>query len=198
MIILENKIELAVYQQQKTGETYCGDSYYYATFDQQFICVIADGLGSGKEAAKASQIAIQTIKQFQELPTQDLVQKISKKMAGKRGVVLGILRLDFEHQIYSFESIGNVGLLITCDHHKKRPLPSAGYLAGYYPKLQVAQGYLDKNMKFILFSDGVSDEELANQAIYHHDVNSIVDCFSQIYGKERVDDTTLIAIHYHH
>jgi len=198
LIILENKIELAVYQQQKIGEIFCGDSYYYDSFDEQFICVIVDGLGSGREAAKASQMAIQTIKEHKELQTKQIVKIISQKMAGQRGVVLGILRLDFANQRYSFESIGNIGLLITCDQQKKRTLPNAGYLAGYYPNLHVSKGVLDKSMNFILFSDGVRDEELANHVFYHHDVHSIIATFNQIHGQDRIDDTTLIAIHYHH
>lgn len=192
-----NNVEVAVYQQKKLGETYCGDSYFYAKSNNQFICVVADGLGSGKYAAESSQVVINIVKENMTVENDQLIKKINEKLIGKRGIVLGILKLDFNAHIYRFSSIGNVGIIVvTGDQKKKRNLPSTGYLAGYHRNFKVLQDNLENEMNFIMFSDGVSDKELSKNYITNKDVNEVVKLFSYLNGIKRNDDTTLIAVRY--
>lgn len=193
----ENKVDVAVFQKAKKGNYHCGDSYLYIETEDEFICAIADGLGSGEYALESSQITINIIRNNITATVEQLVEKCNKELLGKRGVVLGILKLHFPTETYSFSSIGNIGVMtIVNGKKKKRNIPSSGYLAGYKRPFKVIREKLLPKMNFILFSDGVSDSELSQKYFLHSDVNDVINAYKTQSAKEREDDTTLIVIKY--
>lgn len=195
--MINKKVEVAVYQKEKEGTHYCGDRFYYEETDTGFICALADGLGSGEFAEESAQIVIDIIKESPFASNEDIVSKCASKLWGKRGVVLGILKMDFKTGTYTFSSIGNIGVItVSKDKKKSRNIPSSGYLAGYKRSLKVVEGKLEQGMKFFMFSDGVTDKELSFSML-HQDVDKVINSFQCISSeKVRSDDTTLIAMGY--
>ncbi|HLR08971.1 MAG TPA: SpoIIE family protein phosphatase [Bacillota bacterium] len=190
-------VDVAVYQKAKGQNCLCGDSYFYQESEEGFICALADGLGSGQYAKESADIVIDVIKQNTNASVKDLVKQCNQQLYGKRGVVLGILKFDFIAEKYTFSSIGNISILtIAHEQKKKRNIPNAGYLAGYHRSFKVEQQRLEPGMRFILFSDGVTDEDLSESFYVHRDTDLIVEHFAEICGDDRDDDTTLIAIKY--
>ncbi|RWZ52384.1 indirect negative regulator of sigma-B activity [Halobacillus fulvus] len=190
-------MNLAVYQKSKKGNYYCGDSYFYNETEDTFLCAIADGLGSGELAFESSKAVMNVIEHNPEATIETLVKKCNDALSGKRGVVLGLLRVDFNRRTYSYSSIGNIGvIIIDAEGKKKRNIPLAGYLAGYPKKLRVTKGDLQKGMKFLMFSDGVMDRRLPSSLTSSKGVEHIIDNYKELYGKSRDDDTTLIAMEY--
>lgn len=123
----QSNVFVSVYQQPKQGNTFCGDSYFYNETEDHFICAIADGLGSGEYAMESSQAVIDIIKENNHVSVEELVRKSNEILYGKRGVVLGILKMDFRSEVYSFSSIGNIGIMtVTDDRVKKRNIPNTG------------------------------------------------------------------------
>lgn len=193
----ENRVQVAVYQKAKNGNFHCGDSYFYIETETEFVCAIADGLGSGEFAKESSQIVIDIIQNNMHATVEQLVKRSNEQLFRKRGVVLGILKMDFTSGRYSFSSIGNIGVMtITSEGKKKRNIPSAGYLAGYPRPLKVVTDKLEANMNFIMFSDGVTDVELSRKFLLNKDVNNITSTYAHLHGESQNDDTTLIAIRY--
>lgn len=193
----QQHVHLSVYQKAKKGNYYCGDSYYYKETEDAFVCALADGLGSGELARESSKAVMEVIEDYPSLTIEALVKKCNEALVGKRGVVLGILRIDFNTETYSYSSIGNIGV-ITVDPHGKRnrSIPLAGYLAGYPRDLRVTRGKISKGMKFLLFSDGVNDRRLSKQTTEFETVDLITENYKLLYGQTRDDDTTLIAMEY--
>ncbi len=197
MNMTDRKVQVAVYQKAKSNNYYCGDSYFYTETENEFVCALADGLGSGEFAKESSQAVIDIIRNNINATVEQLVKKSNEQVVGKRGVVLGILKINFEAQSYSFSSIGNIGIMtITNCKKKKRNIPNAGYLAGYHRPFKVIQEKLEPSMNFIMFSDGVLDRELSQKYFLHHDVQDIANSFAAADKEARVDDTTLIAMRY--
>ncbi|MGP4107474.1 SpoIIE family protein phosphatase [Virgibacillus sp. L01] len=194
----ENNVEVAIFQKAKKGQYYCGDSYFYTETENEFICALADGLGSGEFAKESSQIVIDIIKDNVHTTVEQLIKKSNQQLTGKRGAVIGILKMDFHSRLYSFSSIGNIGLLtITENGKKKRNIPNAGYLAGYHRPFKVVTDRLDPEMNLIMFSDGVSDNDLSQRFLLNKDVNQVTNAYANhVNGEVRKDDTTLIAIRY--
>jgi negative regulator of sigma-B (phosphoserine phosphatase) len=191
------RINVAVFQKPKKGKYYCGDSYFYLETDDEFLCAIADGLGSGEYARESSQIVIDIIRKNMNESIESIIKICNEQLFGKRGVVLGILKINFDSMLYSFSSIGNIGI-VTANRNKKkkRNIPSSGYLAGYPRKFKVIQERLEKNMNFIMFSDGVNDKDLSDLDIFGNNVENIIKTFQYKSKPERDDDTTLIAMRY--
>lgn len=191
------KVLVSVFQKPKQGNTYCGDSYFYNETEDQFICAIADGLGSGEFAMESSQAVIDIIKENNHVSVEELVEKSNEILFGKRGVVLGILKIDFKAKAYSFSSIGNIGIMTVSDEKvKKRNIPNSGYLAGYKRPIKVVNYNLQKGTNFIMFSDGVRDKELSQCFFTNKDVSSITNSYEITSDQQRKDDTTLIAMRY--
>nr|WP_220127340.1 SpoIIE family protein phosphatase [Halobacillus locisalis] len=188
---------MSVYQKAKKGNYYCGDSYFYNETDEAFVCAIADGLGSGEMARESSKAVMEMIEDYPNLTIESLVAKCNEALVGKRGVVLGILRVDYKSQTYSYSSIGNIGIIIVNSEGKKsRNIPLAGYLAGFPRKLRVTNGKVEKGMKFLMFSDGVNDRRFPLNRIHTDAVDEIIEQYKELYGHSRDDDTTLIAMEY--
>lgn len=193
----EKKVQVSVYQRPKNGNYSCGDSYFYTETENEFVCAIADGLGSGDLAKESSQVVIDIIKRNPYATVEQLVKMCNKELLDKRGVVLGILKLDFKLKMYSFSSIGNIGVMsVTKDKKKRRNIPHKGYLAGYPRIFKVEQKQLETGMNFIMFSDGVLDKELSQCYFTIKDVHKIKEMYELTSDKVRHDDTTLITIRY--
>jgi len=193
-----NKVETAVFQKAKKNQYCCGDSYFYTETENEYICALADGLGSGEFAKESSEIVISIIRDNIDANVEQLIKKCNQKLSGKRGAVIGILRIDFRTHQYSFSSIGNIGVLtINANGEKKRNIPNAGYLAGYHRPFKIMTGGLEHAARFILFSDGVTDNDLSQRFLLNKDVHQVVQTFADYTdGVTRTDDTTLIAISY--
>src|SRR5690625_4041604 len=182
----DRKVQVAVYQKAKSNNYYCGDSYFYTETENEFVCALADGLGSGEFAKESSQAVIDIIRNNNHATVEQLVKKSNEQLQGKRGVVLGILKINFVAQTYSFSSIGNIGVMtITKGQKKKRTIPNAGYLAGYHRPFKVIEETLKPNTKFIMFSDGVLDTDLSQRYFLHEDVEEIIQAFAVADGGAR-------------
>ncbi|MFC3039288.1 SpoIIE family protein phosphatase [Virgibacillus xinjiangensis] len=194
---ISSRVEVSVFQRPKKSNYYCGDSYFYTESDEEFVCALADGLGSGEYAKESSQIVIDIIKDNIHATVEQLVKICNKELSGKRGVVIGILKLDYRAERVSFSSIGNIGVMtITNDQKKKRNIPNGGYLAGYQRPFKVVQQKLEPQTNFIMFSDGVTDKDLSQRYLLNKNVKDITRTFELVSDKVREDDTTLIAIRY--
>ncbi|MFU0789205.1 SpoIIE family protein phosphatase [Cerasibacillus sp. JNUCC 74] len=190
-------VDVSVFQQAKVGNYHCGDSYFYKETEREFVCAIADGLGSGEFAKESSQIVIDIIKENMNTNIETIIKKCNEQLHGKRGVVVGILKIDFQTAMYSFSSIGNIGILIITENQKKkRNIPNAGYLAGYHCSFKVIREKLQPNMMFLMFSDGVTDKDLSQKYLTTKNAQEITHIFKHINDSPRHDDTTLIAMHY--
>jgi phosphoserine phosphatase RsbX len=191
------KVDVSVFQKAKQGNYYCGDSYFYAESDNEFICAIADGLGNGEFAKESSQIIVDIIKENLGVSVEQLVELCNKKLQGKRGAVLGILKINFTSQRYTYSSIGNIGVItVMKNKKKKRNIPNVGYLAGIKRTFKVEEGKIESGMSFIMYSDGVSDKELSQDYFTLDNVHRITETFAQEGLKARDDDTTLIVMRY--
>ncbi|WP_163540012.1 SpoIIE family protein phosphatase [Gracilibacillus sp. YIM 98692] len=194
---VDYQVEVSVFQKAKKGNYFCGDSYFYAETDDTFICALADGLGSGEFAKESSQVVIDTIKEYKDIPVKILMKKCNQKLVGKRGVVLGILQMDLKSEEYAYSSIGNIGLMtVTKDAVKKRNIPQSGYLSGYERPVKVVTDHLKPEMVFVMFSDGVTSKEISNSYFLARDVYHITNSFAHLYQQQLEDDTTLIAMKY--
>ncbi|MFM9924359.1 ATP-binding SpoIIE family protein phosphatase [Variovorax sp. H27-G14] len=88
-------------------ETVCGDGWALATQGTQTTVLMADGLGHGPEAAKASQAATTA---FAEAPHGDLretLQAVHRALQTTRGAAVCALRIDMADHIAGNSTAGN-------------------------------------------------------------------------------------------
>ncbi|MBB6454196.1 negative regulator of sigma-B (phosphoserine phosphatase) [Salirhabdus euzebyi] len=195
----KNKIQISVYQKAKTGNDCSGDSFFYKETEDEFICVIADGLGSGQPAKESSQAVVTTLEKHFNKTIDSIIKNCNDNLYNKRGAVLGILKMDLLNGTYKITSIGNIGIIMLHQNgEKKRYIPTAGYLCGTPARYKVFEGRLEPGQTFFMYSDGVEEKFLLKNCIQLSQCEEVTKHYSEINVEGKNDDTTLIAMKYVH
>lgn len=190
-------IDIAVYQKPKYGNYCCGDSYFYKETDNGFICALADGLGSGEFAKDSADAVMQEVENFANESIETIVKKCNEVLIKRRGVVLGIIKMDFEQQKYSFMSIGNIGIIkVNEDGSKSRKIPTGGYLTGYTRPFKVIHEELHPGTVFYMFTDGVNERLFSTKFYQIESMSDSIQMFTENQEQKMLDDTTLVAMKY--
>ncbi|KGX86557.1 SpoIIE family protein phosphatase [Pontibacillus litoralis] len=191
------RVEVIAHQEAKHGNYCCGDSYFYKETDKEFVCALADGLGSGPYALESSQAVVNVIEQHMHQSIDFIITKCNEVLLNKRGAVLGILRMNFHSERFSFTSIGNIGIvMITPNGERKRNIPVGGFLSGVPRLYKVLEDKLIPGSSFFMFTDGVNDRTLSAKTFASHRLDFIVESFVKQKAIRNQDDTTFIAMKY--
>ncbi|WP_096186814.1 SpoIIE family protein phosphatase [Evansella halocellulosilytica] len=150
-----NGVEVSTYHVPKKGNWCSGDSYLVTHKENYVLLAIADGLGSGEEALKASEAAINTIKENHDLDMDYLMEKCNEVLWQKRGAVLTVLKIDLINQELIYSNVGNIGCIFYTPSGKlNRPIPTRGYMSGKKQRFRIQKLNYEKGMGFIIYSDG--------------------------------------------
>ncbi|MEK5036881.1 PP2C family serine/threonine-protein phosphatase [Sporosarcina sp. FSL K6-3457] len=155
--ILNEYVEVYVYQEAKRGNRESGDTYFTHIEKDYFICAIADGLGSGPIARQSAQIIPKVLNEYHYESIDELLSRCNEHMVQKRGAAVAIVKVDFQQRIIQYSCVGNVRLYILQDRTKMiYPLPVMGYLSGRPQKLKMHEYNYQVGDLFFLHSDGVA------------------------------------------
>lgn len=169
-IFSDEKVEMYVYQEAKTGNLESGDTYYIDQKEDYLICAIADGLGNGPVAKESADIMPEILAKYPEESIDSLLIRCNELMLQKRGAAVAIVKVDFKLQTISYSCVGNIKFYMYQSETDKMiyPLPVMGYLSGRKQKLHTQTYPYNKNDLFLLHSDGVnlkSPKALIKQAV---------------------------------
>ncbi|MGY4691203.1 PP2C family serine/threonine-protein phosphatase [Salibacterium sp. K-3] len=158
------KVEISAFQQEKEGSRCCGDDYVTIEAESYFLCALADGLGSGEPAYRSASIAMDIIRAYHDEDIETVLQQCNRALLHERGVVITILKVDFDASEIVYGNIGNVETyLFSEDGDMKRPVPALGYLSGRNFKFQLQRYPIKQGSHFVMHSDGIkftrSDQE---------------------------------------
>ncbi|MDZ5474572.1 PP2C family serine/threonine-protein phosphatase [Bacillus sp. 31A1R] len=153
----QKNIEAIAHQTTKQGNTLCGDSYFFAATDEYFICVLADGLGSGKYANEASSAVIEVVEQYQHEDVNSIMSRCNEVLFHKRGAAVAVFKVDFIKKEFVYSCVGNIRFfLYTKNGRLTYPLPVTGYLSGKPQKFHTQRYPYEGNSKFLVYSDGIN------------------------------------------
>ncbi len=96
----------------KTGEEVSGDTWASAQSDNHRLLLVADGLGHGPQAAKASLEAARVFRENVHRSPKEIVEAAHAALRSTRGAALAIASIDFEHQTVRFAGVGNIAAAI--------------------------------------------------------------------------------------
>jgi phosphoserine phosphatase RsbX len=146
----------SAFQKPKNKHKACGDSYWLKETDDEMICVIADGLGSGEQAQLASRAAVETVQQYETHPVMDIVNHVNEEQRNFRGVVLSIVKYNKKTEWLEFCGVGNISLkIISGPNMVLQPRPKNGFLSGRPVQLDVQQMKMPRNSWLTMYSDGI-------------------------------------------
>ncbi|WP_071458910.1 PP2C family serine/threonine-protein phosphatase [Bacillus massilinigeriensis] len=149
------QLDLFVHQTTKEGKQECGDSFYFTATDDYFICVVADGLGSGKFANESSMAVVSLVEQNHQEDVEVLMKRCNEVLAHKRGAAVSIFKVHFKTREFVYSCVGNIRFfLYSPDGKLTYPLPVTGYLSGRPQVFNTQRYFYEPDSKFLIYSDG--------------------------------------------
>ncbi|WP_223703065.1 PP2C family serine/threonine-protein phosphatase [Sutcliffiella deserti] len=187
------KATVNAFQASKNNKYFCGDSYYVSATDDYFLCVLADGLGSGEFANEASQAAISAAKHHEKADVSEIMNACNDAMKNKRGAAVSVFKVSYDLQEVVYSCVGNIRFFLYPPSEKLiYPLPVKGYLSGKPQKIKTHRFPFTPNMKFFVYSDGLNIPSVRK---YIKDIPSASSLqeIASTYTSEGLDDVTIIS-----
>ncbi|GAA2513119.1 ATP-binding protein [Streptomyces gobitricini] len=136
------------------GESLCGDSWSLAVAGDVRTALVVDGLGHGKPAAEAADLAVRTFHRDPGLPLPRLLHAMNRALRRSRGAAVGLLRLS--PQGVDQCSVGNVRtLLLGHDGVRRRFGGQPGVVGWNMPEPRVQRVPVEPDAIALLHSDGI-------------------------------------------
>lgn len=197
-----DKLAVSVFQRPKKGNDCSGDCFFMNETNEYFICAVADGLGSGKDARRASARVIDVIDDYQRQSVHTIMENCNRALRSVyRGSVLTVFKLYFSSGLMEYGSIGNIRSVFVLDEKKEVvPLPAAGYLPGSRLRWRVEKHSFSDSFYFLIYSDGLDMDRYDRQALLDSGSEEalIQQLRKLIEGQDRTDDVTFLLGKYGH
>ncbi|GAA2768011.1 hypothetical protein GCM10010103_70530 [Streptomyces paradoxus] len=97
------------------GAEYSGDAWGWVRAGDRVTLMLADGLGHGPEAARASSAAVTALHRWAHLSPAESLRRLHDALRGTRGAALALAQLDLTSGRLRFAGIGNVGARLRTD-----------------------------------------------------------------------------------
>jgi anti-sigma regulatory factor (Ser/Thr protein kinase) len=141
----------------KSGESVSGDSWAVATAGNgNHVFMVADGLGHGSEAARASIAATQVLMRRPGDPPGLLIETCHRALASTRGAAVAIARLVTSENTGSFAGVGNIAARIELPTSRRQLVSHNGTLGHTLRRVQQFEFTFDPAALLILHSDGMN------------------------------------------
>ncbi|WNZ14111.1 ATP-binding SpoIIE family protein phosphatase [Streptomyces sp. 11x1] len=138
------------------GAEFSGDAWAWVRSGDLTTLMLADGLGHGVAAARASSAAVQQLYRAPELPPAQLLRRLEGALRDTRGAAVAVAQLDLSARRLLFAGIGNIGARLRTGAQWQSLLSRPGIVgahrAAHLPQHEVAWG---DDRLLVLHSDGL-------------------------------------------
>jgi anti-sigma regulatory factor (Ser/Thr protein kinase) len=138
------------------GEDVAGDAWDYCEDASGMTLVVADGLGHGLMAARASAEAVSAFRRATDFAPVPVLTRIHGSLRGTRGAAVAVARVDSHTGTVRYAGIGNIsGVIIKPG--KPVAMVSHNGTAGFHaPRLQEFSYQLPPESVIVMHSDGLT------------------------------------------
>lgn len=138
------------------GETLSGDAWAFAERDGTLGLIVADGLGHGIDAARASSEAISAFRRASDLTPLTVIRQVHGALRGTRGAAVAMAHIHLSDRLVRYSGLGNIAGLIS-QAGKSTYMVSHNGTAGYNsPRLQEFSYPVPDGAIIVMHSDGLT------------------------------------------
>ena len=138
------------------SEHECGDAWGMACKDAELLLMVADGLGHGPQAARASQAAVALVNADADFAPEALLQRAHGALQGTRGAAVAVACLSLAGQAVRFAGIGNISASLHQDGTARHMVSHNGIVGSNMRKVQEFMMPFDDDAMLIMHSDGLA------------------------------------------
>jgi negative regulator of sigma-B (phosphoserine phosphatase) len=147
------------------GQTESGDLHLVVSTPERTFVAAVDGLGHGTEAAVASRVAAETLRECPNEPVISLLRRCHENLKPTRGAVISLASFSFRDAMMTWVGIGNVaGFLLRADQNlpNETLLLRSGVVGVQLPPLQAAVLPVGPGDVLVFATDGVRTDFAEN------------------------------------
>ncbi|TDT38774.1 anti-sigma regulatory factor (Ser/Thr protein kinase) [Streptomyces sp. BK208] len=111
------------------GAEYSGDAWAWVRHGDLVTLMLADGLGHGPDAARASTAAVEALRASPHLPPAEAMRQLDRALSGTRGAAVAVAQIDTRAGLLRFTGVGNIGARL-CEGGTWRHLVSRPGIVG--------------------------------------------------------------------
>jgi anti-sigma regulatory factor (Ser/Thr protein kinase) len=137
------------------GESVCGDAWAAAVDDDRCVLMMADGLGHGPEAAKASQAALAAFAANPAADLRDIVQRTHVELQTTRGAALCVASVDSGATALTYSGAGNIAGRVLSGVFDKSIATQHGTAGAQIRRPEQTLVDIPEHALLILHSDGI-------------------------------------------
>jgi negative regulator of sigma-B (phosphoserine phosphatase) len=195
--IVESCLEWGSATAALPGQTESGDLHLVVSTAEKAVVAVVDGLGHGPEAAAASRIAIETVREHVNEPVISMLRRCHECLRQTRGAVISLASFNARDAMMTWAGIGNVaGFLFRADQNLPHEtlLLRGGVLGALLPPLQAAVLPVDPGDVLLFATDGVRTD-FAENIIPIASLHTTAEAILTNYNKG-TDDALVLAARY--
>lgn len=140
------------------GEEACGDNWAVTSDTQGATFLLADGLGHGPEAARASLEAVRVLKSHPGLAPLQLIDAIHHALIPTRGAAVAVVRVDLDAAQLHSVGVGNISGTVVTHESSKCLISHNGIVGHVMRKVQQFSLPLPHGSVCVLHSDGLATQ----------------------------------------
>ena len=137
------------------SEEECGDAWSCACNGGQLLLMVADGLGHGPEAARASDAAVALVQPGSTFAPGAMLQLAHGALHGSRGAAVAVACLDSDADELRFAGIGNISVSLHGGDKARHLVSHNGIVGSNMRKVQEFSMPLTADAMLIMHSDGI-------------------------------------------
>ena len=138
------------------GETANGDAFGIRDRADGWTAIVADGLGHGPEAAKASEEAMRVFARHRDAAPGAILTAVHAGLRHTRGGAVSVARYDRDAGVLTFAGVGNVGGAVVAATVTKRTVSLAGTAGHAARRIQEFVYPMRPEDLLVLCSDGIA------------------------------------------
>jgi anti-sigma regulatory factor (Ser/Thr protein kinase) len=150
--------ELGVILVPKSGETACGDAWGMEEHAQGATFLVADGLGHGPDASRASNSAVEVLRGHPEASAIRILDLAHAKLRPTRGAALAVLRHDAVSGDIAFAGVGNIASWVIDGDSRKAMVSHNGIVGHNVHKSEEYRYPWPSGSLLVVHSDGIETQ----------------------------------------
>ncbi|MET7322738.1 SpoIIE family protein phosphatase [Streptomyces sp. NPDC005549] len=149
-----------------------GDSFAWVRSGPRLTLMLADGLGHGEAAARASTAAVHALQGSADRPPAEILRQLHAALHDTRGAAVGVAQLDENRGRLSFAGVGNTGARLRTGDSWRSLTSHPGIVGAHFPaRVPVHEEAWQADSLLVLHSDGLPSrwEPPHDPALQAHD-----------------------------
>jgi anti-sigma regulatory factor (Ser/Thr protein kinase) len=187
-----SQIRCSALSKPKSGETVCGDAFFFKRLPSCVVFSVIDALGHGLNAHRVAEQTLGILENHYREPLETIIKCCHLELKNTRGAAISIGRIDFHTGKFQHIGIGNVETRVYGTPEVISPSCTNGTLGMNIERIRTDEYLYTKGMLLVMFSDGISQKFEIESAMLRKTPQEISNFVLDSYARAYDDATVLV------